>query len=370
MDFIDLKTQYKAYQSEIDPLLADVIQNARFIMGPELKELELEMSAYTGVSHAIGCSSGTDALYLSLLALGVQPGDEIITTPFTFIATVEVISLVGATPVFVDISEDYNLNIDQIESKITPKTKGIIPVSLFGQVPDMDRINAIAEKHNLFVLEDAAQSFGATYKDRKSCNLTRIAATSFFPAKPLGCFGDGGMVYTSDDELAKTVRVLLNHGQTARYIHEQVGMNARLDNLQAAVLKVKLAHFEDEIEARQEVAKRYADLLSPLEVILPKIQPFTGRSVYAQYSIRVKNRDEVAELVKQQNVPVAIHYPIPVHLQKAYAELGYQKGDLPVAEKIASEIMSLPMHPFLKEKDQATIAAALKNAIEKAGGKG
>ncbi len=364
MDFIDLKTQYKQYQNEIDPLLFDVMSSARFIMGPEIKELEIRMNEYVGVPHSIACSSGTDALYLALMALGVGSGDEIITTPFTFIATVEVISLTGATPVFVDIKEsDYNLDIDQIESKITPKTKGIIPVSLFGQIPDMDRINAIAEKHNLFVLEDAAQSFGALYKNRKSGNLTKIAATSFFPAKPLGCFGDGGMVYTSDDELAKIIRSLLNHGQSVRYMHERVGINGRLDNLQAAVLNVKLSHFEDEVDARQIVAARYKKILGDLPLKLPEMHAYTTRSVYAQYSIRIQNRDTVVQSMQNQKIPVAVHYPIPIHLQKAYNHLNYKKGDFPVAEKIASEIMSLPMHPFLKEEDQVIIGKGLKEAI-------
>lgn len=363
MDFIDLKAQYRLYKEAIDKKLQSNIDNASFILGKDVKELEDKLAAYVGRKHGIGVGSGTDALLVPLLAYGIQPGDEIITTPFTFIATAEVISFIGAKPVFVDIDEkNYNIAVDQIEKKITSRTKGIIPVSLYGQTPDMDKIIAIAKKHGLFVMEDAAQSFGAIYQGKKSCGLGDVGATSFFPSKPLGGYGDGGMIFTDDDDLAAKMRSYANHGQTERYIHKYIGFNFRLDTLQAAVLLAKWDHFEEEANARFRIGNRYSELFKGSPVITPTMESYTDRSVYAQYSIRVKNREQVIEHLKKNNIPTAVHYPIPIHLQEAYASLGYKKGDMPVAEKVANEIMSLPMHPFLTEEQQAEVVKRVKEA--------
>ncbi|OHD54487.1 MAG: aminotransferase DegT [Spirochaetes bacterium GWF1_51_8] len=365
MNFIDLKRQYHEYKAEIDAKIADVIENTRFIMGKECKELESELASYVGVKHAIGVSSGTDALIVPLAAMGVGPGDEVITTPFTFIATVEVISFLGATPVFVDINpDDYNIDIDRIEKKITKKTKGIIPVSLYGQAPDLDKINAIAKKHGLWVMEDAAQSFGAVYRGKKSCGLTDVSATSFYPAKPLGCFGDGGMTFTNDDALAEKMRMIMNHGSSKTYEHKYIGINARLDNIQAAILLVKFAHFEKECEIRAKLGARYNELLAGSKAVTPKTSSFTGRHVYAQYSICMKNRDAVKEHLTKKEIPTAIHYPKPIHLQEAYHFLGHKPGDFPMSEKCSREIMSLPMHPFLTDDEQKQIAAAVAESAE------
>ncbi|OHD55332.1 MAG: aminotransferase DegT [Spirochaetes bacterium GWF1_49_6] len=364
MNFIDLKRQYQEYKTEIDKRIADVIDNTRFIMGKELKDLEAELAAYAGAKHGIGVASGTDALLVPLAAYGVGPGDEVITTPFTFIATVEVISFLGATPVFVDIdSDDYNIDISKIESKITKKTKGIIPVSLYGQTPDLDKISAIGKKHGIFVLEDGAQSFGAVYKGRKSCGLTDVAGTSFYPSKPLGCYGDGGMIFTSDDALAEKMRMIMNHGSSQNYVHKYVGINARMDTLQAAVLLVKFAHFEKECDTRMRLGSRYTELLSGGKVITPKVSSTTDRHVYAQYSIRVKNRDALKEALAKESIPTAVHYPKPIHLQEAYQSLGHKTGDFPVSEQVSNEIISLPMHPFLTDGEQKLVAEKILGAV-------
>ena len=363
MEFIDLKRQYSLYKEEIDSRIQKVIESASFIMGKELKELETKLADYVGVKHAIGCASGTDALLLPLMAYGVGEGDEIITTPFTFIATAEVISFLKAKPVFVDIDEkNYNIDVREIEKKITSRTKGIIPVSLYGQPADMDEINKIAKKHNLFVIEDGCQSFGAIYKGRKSCGLSDVGATSFFPSKPLGCYGDGGMVFTDNDELAEKMRSLLNHGQVARYVHHYVGLNMRLDNLQAAILLSKFEHFEKEANLRHEIGFKYNELLKD-SVIIPHIESYTDRCVFAQYSIRVKNREEVIKKLSDASIPTAVHYPIPIHLQKAYSYLGYKEGDFPVSERVSKEIMSIPMHPFLTDEDLKFITDNVKKSL-------
>ncbi len=360
INFIDLQAQYEAYKSEIDKEIGEVCATAQFIGGPKLQALEATLSEYTGAKHAIGCSSGTDALLLALMALDIGPGDEVITTPFTFIATAEVIAFLGAKSVFVDIEEStYNIDAHKIEAAITPATKAIIPVSLYGQCADMDAINAIAAKHTITVIEDACQSFGAEYKGKKSCNLSTIGCTSFFPSKPLGCYGDGGAIFTSDDALAEKMRMLLNHGQNARYKHKYIGINGRLDAIQAAVLNVKLKYFEEEVKTRQKVGTRYDDGLFTCSVTTPYVKA-DRTSVYAQYSIRVKDRDNVAAALSSRGIPTAVHYPMPLHLQEAFASLGYQAGDFPVSEKVSNEIMSLPMSPFLTQADQDSIIAALK----------
>ena len=360
INFIDLQAQYQAYKEEIDREVGEVMATAQFIGGPKLQKLEEDLARYTGAKHAIGCSSGTDALLLALMALDVKAGDEVITTPFTFIATAEVIAFLGAKPVFVDIDETtYNIDAALIEDAITERTKAIIPVSLYGQCADMDAVNAIAAKHYLPVIEDACQSFGADYKGKKSCHLSTIGCTSFFPSKPLGCYGDGGAVFTDDDALAEKMRMLLNHGQNERYKHRYVGINGRLDAIQAAVLNVKLAHFDAEVDARLRIGKAYSDKLAGSSVVTPAVME-DRTSVYAQYSVRVKNREAVAKALNAQGIPTAVHYPMPLHLQEAFASLGYKHGDFPVSERVSEEIMSLPMSPYLTEEQQDFIVAALK----------
>lgn len=360
INFIDLQAQYNTYKEQIDKEVLEVMSSAAFIGGEKLANFEKNLSLYTGAKHSIGCSSGTDALLLALMALDIKAGDEIITTPFTFIATAEVIALLGATSVFVDIDEKtYNIDPSKIEDAITERTKAIIPVSLYGQCADMDTINEIATRRNIVVIEDACQSFGATYKGKKSCNLSTIACTSFFPSKPLGAYGDGGAIFTSDDELAAKIKMLLNHGQNERYKHKYIGINGRLDAIQAAVLNVKLKHIDTEIKDRDFIGSRYSDLLSGCDVITPYIED-VNTSVYAQYSIRVKNRDEFIQKLSTKEVPTAIHYPLPLHLQEAFLHLGYHKGDFPISEMVANEIVSLPMSAFLSEAHQDYIIEAIK----------
>ncbi|NKQ41924.1 MAG: DegT/DnrJ/EryC1/StrS family aminotransferase [Sulfurovum sp.] len=360
INFIDLQAQYKAYKEEIDKEVLEVMSSAQFIGGEKLKKLEDNLAIYTGAKHAIGCSSGTDALLLSLMALDIGAGDEVITTPFTFIATAEVIALLGAKSIFVDIEEDnYNIDPALIEAAITKNTKAIMPVSLYGQCADMDAINDIAVKYDTPVIEDACQSFGATYKGKKSCNLSTIGCTSFFPSKPLGAYGDGGAIFTSDDALAEKIRMLLNHGQNERYRHKYIGINGRLDAIQAAVLNVKLAYFHEEVTKREEIGARYSNLLSSTNVSTPKIDEH-NTSVYAQYSVRAQNRETLAKHLQSKDIPTAVHYPMPLHLQEAFADLGYSLGDFPLSEKISQEIMSLPMSPFLKKEQQNFIVDAIK----------
>lgn len=353
--FIDLQSQYQSYKSEIDSSIQEVLDSSQYIMGPKVKSFESNLANYVGVKHAIGCASGTDALLIALMAIGIKAGDEIITSPFTFIASSEVISLLGAIPVFVDVEVDtYNIDTSQIESKITTKTKAIMPVSLYGQTADMDAINTIAEKHHLVVIEDAAQSFGATYKGKKSCNLSHIACTSFFPSKPLGCYGDGGALFTDDDELAEKSRLYLAHGSKRRYDHEVVGINGRLDAIQAAILDVKLSYFDDEIRKRQDVANFYFDHLKDKNMSLPVIRP-ERTSVFAQFTIQTNQREHYIKRLNDKGVPTAIHYPKPLHLQTCFDYLNYKKGDFPISEKASEEVFSLPMSPFLTQEQQTVI---------------
>jgi UDP-2-acetamido-2-deoxy-ribo-hexuluronate aminotransferase len=328
-------------------------------IGGKIAELEKNLSEFTGSKYAIACSSGTDALLLALMALDIKSGDEVITTPFTFIATAEMIAFVGAKPVFVDIDEKtYNIDASKIEEKITKKTKAIMPVSLFGQVSNMDAINTIAKKYSLKVIEDAAQSFGAKYNGKKSCNLSDIGTTSFFPAKPLGCYGDGGAVFTNNDDLAKKIRIILNHGQTERYVHSHIGINGRLDAIQAAVLDVKLKYYNDEIVKRQHIAQRYNKELKNV------ITPYIGSknlSVWAQYCIRVEDRDKVLKKCAEKGVPTGVYYPIPLHLQEVFNYLGYKKGDFPITEKVSKDIMALPMSAFVTKEEQDYIIKVINN---------
>ena len=364
MDFIDLKTQYQRLKADIDAGIARVLAHGQFILGPEVAELEEKLAAYTGARHCITVANGTDALQIAQMALGIGPGDEVITPGFNYIATAETVALLGARPVYVDVNaRTCNLDPALLQAAITPRTKAIIPVSLYGQCADYDAINAIAAQHNIPVIEDAAQSFGATYKGRKSCNLTRIACTSFFPSKPLGCYGDGGAIFTSDDQLATLMRQVARHGQDRRYHHVRVGVNSRLDTLQAAILLPKLAVLDEEIAARQRVAQRYADLL-PLPqagegrgegCILPHIEPH-NTSVWAQYTIQVLNRDPVQERLKAAGIPTAVHYPVPLNQQPAVADA---TAHLPVGDAVAKKVVSIPMHPWLDQTSIMRIAGAL-----------
>ena len=359
--FIDLKTQYETHKEEINKEVLGVLESTQFVLGPQVTKLEESLAKYTGAKHAIACSSGTDSLLLALMALDIKAGDEVITTPFTFIATAEVIALVGATPVFVDIDEKtYNIDEEQIEAKITDKTKAIMPVSLYGQCANLDGINAIAKKYNLPVIEDAAQSFGAGYKGKKSCNLSTIGCTSFFPSKPLGCYGDGGAVFCNDDALAQKLRSLSNHGQGKRYEHQYIGINGRLDAIQAAVLNVKLKYFEEEVKKRAEIGARYSELLKDLADVKPPFIATDRTSVYAQYSVLCKDRDTLSRKLNDAGIPTAVHYPIPLHLQEAFEYLGYKEGDFPVSERVGKGIMSLPMSPFLTQEQQDMVVAAIK----------
>ncbi|NJY64061.1 DegT/DnrJ/EryC1/StrS family aminotransferase [Salinimicrobium sp. CDJ15-81-2] len=362
IDFANLPMAYEEHKEELDYAIAGVLKNANYIMGEPVRELEEKLEKFTGAKYAISCSSGTDALLLALMAIDIQPGDQVITTPFTFIATAETIAFLKAKPVFVDIEEEtYNIDPSKIEDKITPRTKAIIPVSIFGQVPDMDRINEVAAKHNLFVIEDAAQSFGATYKGKRSCSLSTFACTSFFPAKPLGCFGDGGAVFTSDERFAKKMKSMRLHGQTERYFHKYIGMGGRLDTLQAAVLNVKMNYYEKDIKNRQRVAEEYTNILK--DIVVVPIVAAGNSSVWAQYSIRVKNREEVVAKLKEAGIPTAVHYPRPLHLQECFEYINHTEGEFPITEKISNEILSLPMNPYITKKEIQFISKHIKTAI-------
>lgn len=393
MDFIDLKTQQSRIQEALNSNIQKVLNHGGYIMGPEIKQLEAKLAAYTGTKHAISCASGTDALLMALMAYGVKPGDAIFTTPFTFIATAEVISLLGATPVFVDIDpKTYNIDpaklalaIKALKSNdpsiyplpITPNPlpitpRGVIPVDLFGLTADYDAIESIAKEHGLFVIEDAAQSFGAKYKDRMACSFGNIGCTSFFPAKPLGCYGDGGMCFTNDDHLAEIMASIRVHGKGGhKYDNVRIGINGRLDTLQAAILLAKFEIFPEEVELRQTVAQRYTDLLtnnlSPITsdqrpAIITPYLPRGARSAWAQYSLLARDEDHRTAILKKlqdNKIPSAIYYPKPLHMQDAFADLGYKKGDFPVSEDSASHIFSLPMHPYLTTQDQEKIVEIL-----------
>tara|TARA_B100000287_G_scaffold435034_1_gene501530 strand:- start:2129 stop:3229 length:1101 start_codon:yes stop_codon:yes gene_type:complete len=363
INFVDIKKQYNKMKSEIDSAVLSVMSNGQFIMGQDVFDLEYNLSNYTESEYAISCSSGTDALLLALMSLNIRPGDEIITTPFTFISTVEVILLLKAKPIFVDIREDtFNINEELIERAITKKTKAIIPVSLFGQTSDMDSINSIAKKYSLKVIEDAAQSFGAIYKKEKSCNISDIACTSFFPAKPLGCFGDGGAIFTNNQDLAEKMVSLRNHGQISKYNYAYTGINGRMDTIQAAILNIKLKYFDKEIVLRNKVAKIYNNILCDLELKTPFIEDYCI-SVFAQYSILTNKRDSIIKHFKEKNIPYGIYYPKPLHLTGCCDHMEHSVGDFPISEDISKKIISLPMHPYLQEDEQNYICNVLKDAI-------
>lgn len=356
IEFIDLKAQQSRIKVEIDAGIQRVLAHGQYILGPEVAELEEKLAAYVGVKYCITCANGTDALQIAQMAFGIGPGDEVITPGFTYIATAETVAVLGATPVYVDVNpKTYNLDVEKLEAAITPCTKAIIPVSLYGQCADFDAINAIAAKYNIPVIEDAAQSFGATYKGRKSCNLSTVSCTSFFPSKPLGCYGDGGAIFTNDEELAKVIRQIARHGQDRRYHHIRVGVNSRLDTLQAAILLPKLAILDDEMQARQRVAETYTKLFNEAGIFTTPFIESHNQSAWAQYTIQVDNRSEVQEKLKSQGIPTAVHYPIPLNKQPAVAD---DNAVLPVGDLVAERVMSLPMHPYLTVEAQEKIVSS------------
>ncbi len=357
IEFIDLKSQQIRIKDQIDAAIQRVLAHGQYILGPEVAELEEKLAAYTGAKHCITVANGTDALQIAQMALGIGPGDEVITPGFTYIATAETVALLGAKPVYIDIDpRTYNLNPALLEAAITPRTKAIVPVSLYGQCADFDAINAIAARHGIPVIEDAAQSFGATYKGRRSCNLSTIACASFFPSKPLGCYGDGGAIFTNDDELARVMRQIARHGQDRRYHHVRVGVNSRLDTFQAAILVEKLKIFEDELNKRREIANKYNQLLEKSEEItFPHIAQ-CNQSAFAQYTIAIKNRDLVASRLKAHGIPTTVHYPTPLNKQPAVADVDAM---LPVGDMAAQSVLSLPMHPYLHEAQQTSIVEIL-----------
>ncbi|NDY73319.1 aminotransferase DegT [Desulfobacter hydrogenophilus] len=357
MQFIDLAAQQKKIRAGIDRRISLVLDHGKYIMGPEVFELEAMLADYVGVSHCISCASGTDALLMALMALDIQPGDEVITVPYTWISTAEVIALLGAKPVFVDIRPDtFNMDPNHIEAAITPGTRAIIPVGIYGQCADITRINAIAERHGIPVIEDGAQSFGATHHGRRSCNQSLIGCTSFFPSKPLGCYGDGGAIFTSDDDLADRMRQIRVHGQKVKHQHPLVGINGRLDSLQAAILLEKFTLFPGECKAREKIGRRYDTLLTDIPgITIPVIAP-GNTSVYAQYTILSKDRDALSAALKSRDIPSVAYYTAPLHLQGAFADLGHQPGDFPISEYVAAHCLSLPMSPYLTQTDQETVA--------------
>jgi UDP-2-acetamido-2-deoxy-ribo-hexuluronate aminotransferase len=359
--FIDLAAQQAHIRPQIDAAIARVLAHGQYILGPEVAELEERLAAYTGAAHCISCANGTDALQIALMALGIGPGDEVITPGFSYIATAEAAALLGARPVYVDIDPvSYNLDPALLDAAITPHTRAIIPVSLYGQPADFDSINAIAARHGIPVIEDAAQSFGASYKGYKSCNLTTIACTSFFPSKPLGCYGDGGAVFTSDPDLAKVIRQIARHGQEKRYHHVRIGINSRLDTLQAAILLPKLEILDEEISARQHIADAYSAALSKNGIAPPQIAPH-NHSTWAQYTIRVLDRARVQVALKEAGIPTAVHYPLPLNRQPAVAD---PAARLQYGDRAADEVLSLPMHPYLVDSCIATVVAALVQSAD------
>lgn len=361
MQFIDLAAQQARIKDKIDAAIQTVLQHGIYILGPEVAELEQKLAEFTGAKHCITVANGTDALQIAQMAFGIGPGDEVITPGFTYIATAETVALLGAKPVYVDVChKTYNLDPAKLEAAITPNTKAIIPVSLYGQCADYDAINAIAAKYNIPVIEDAAQSFGASYKGKKSCNLTTVACTSFFPSKPLGCYGDGGAIFTNNDELALVMRQIARHGQDRRYHHVRVGVNSRLDTLQAAILLPKLAIFAEELQLRDKLATRYHQLLNKAGInTIPFIESH-NTSAWAQYTIRVKNREQVQQKLQQADIPTAVHYPIPLNKQPAVENINI---NLLVGDLIAEEVISLPMHPYLKDSEMDKIIEAIVLAL-------
>lgn len=361
MEFIDLKSQYQQSRDLINKRIQHVLDHGQYIMGPEVEELETRLAEYCGARYCVTVSSGTEALIIAMMALGIGPDHEVVTTPFSFIATAEAIVLVGAKPVFVDIDpETCNIDPEKIEAAITSRTRAIMPVSLFGQPADMDQINHIARRHKLAVIEDAAQSFGATYRGKKSCNLSTVGCTSFFPSKPLGCYGDGGALFTNDEELASAARQIRVHGQSRRYVCTRIGVGGRMDTIQCAVVLAKLEKFEQEIAQRTLVAGKYDALLSGRVGL---VRPAPERSsVYAQYTVLLERREQVQAILKDAGVPTAIHYPVPIHHQPAYVSYA-SKESCPVSVEMAKKVLSLPMGPYLKSSDVDHVTSTLLSAV-------
>ncbi len=356
MQFIDLVAQQSRIKEKLDAAIQKVLEHGHYILGPEVAELEKKLAEFTGAKHCISVANGTDALQIVQMAFGIGPGDEVITPGFTYIATAETVALLGAKPVYVDVCpKTYNLDPSKLEAAITPKTKAIIPVSLYGQCADYDAINAIAEKYGIPVIEDAAQSFGASYKGKRSCNLTTVACTSFFPSKPLGCYGDGGAIFTNNDELATVLRQIARHGQDRRYHHIRVGVNSRLDTLQAAILLPKLAIFEEEIQLRNQAAARYTQLLSDAGISTTPFVESHNISSWAQYTILVKDRSQIQQKLQKAGIPTAVHYPIPLNKQPAVADTSVTLHN---GDKISEEVISLPMHPYITEEEQLRVVRA------------
>lgn len=359
--FVDLTTQQEYIKANLNRRISAVLAHGQYILGPEVGELEKKLANYAGVKHCITCASGTDALLIALMALDIKAGDEVITTAFTYVATGEVIARLGAKPVFVDIDErTYNIDPNKIEAAITEKTKAIIPVSLYGQCADLEAINAIARKHRLAVIEDGAQSFGATHKGRKSCALSTIGCTSFFPTKPLGCYGDGGACFTDDDGLAAAMDMIHRHGQERRYYHVRMGLNSRLDTLQAAVLLAKLDDFDEEVHRREAIGKKYTELLKHIPGVTTPSIADGNTSVYAQYTIRVNKRDSLQVKLKEAGIPTAVHYPVPLNLQPMFSYLAQNGDGVPVAMQVAQEVLSLPMSAWVKDEDMEAVVRAVR----------
>ncbi|WP_174823717.1 DegT/DnrJ/EryC1/StrS family aminotransferase [Ruegeria arenilitoris] len=360
MQFIDLKKQQSRIKDELDASIASVLSHGKYILGPEVAELEQKLAVFSGAKYCITCANGTDALQVALMALGVGPGDEVITPGFSYIATAEAACVLGASPVYVDINpQTYNLDATKLEAAVTPQTKAIIPVSLYGQPADFEAINKIAQSHKIPVIEDAAQSFGASLNGKRSGNLSTISCTSFFPSKPLGCYGDGGAVFTSDQELSVKIRQIARHGQDRRYHHIRIGVNSRLDTLQAAILLCKLSVFEEELSMRGEVAGRYRALLKEIGLSAPELIKGAS-SAWAQYTIRVKNREAVQAKLTEEGIPTAVHYPLPLNKQPAVSNPG---ADLPVGDAASAQVISLPMHPYLDLSTQEQVVDALRRAL-------
>lgn len=371
MKFVDLKTQYELIRSDVDVRLQKVLDHGQYVMGPEVAELESALAAYVGAEHCVTVSSGTDALLASLLALGISAGDEVITTPFTFVATAEAIALLGATPVFVDVDPvSYNIDASRVADALSSRTKAIIPVSLYGRCFGVDAIVPLAAAAGIPVIEDAAQSFGAEVDGRKSCTLGQLGCTSFFPSKPLGCYGDGGACFTGNDEIAQSLRHIRDHGQDRRYHHSRLGINGRLDTLQAAILLAKLALFPEEVEHRAAIGERYtqgflqggaATTLTGESGLLVPYVPESEVSVYAQYTIQVDDREAVIAALASQGIPTAVHYPVPLNEQPAFADCPV-RGDLAVSQRVSRRVVSLPMHPYLDQQDQDRVVRAVLEA--------
>lgn len=367
MEFIDLKTQQQRIRPQIEMAIKRVLDHGQYIMGPEIGKLESRLAAFVGTQYCLTCASGTDALLIALMALGIGPGDEVITVPYTWISTAEVIALLKATPVFIDIQPDtFNMDPDKLERAITLRTRAIIPVGIYGQCADMTRINAIADRYGIPVIEDAAQSFGATHHGRRSCGLSLVGCTSFFPSKPLGCYGDGGGIFTDDDELVEKMRQIRIHGQKVKYQHPLIGINGRMDTLQAAIVLEKLVIFSEECELRKQAGRRYDALLNGISELTTPVVAEGNESVYAQYTILWSERDKLSQHLAVTGIPSVAYYTVPLHQQGAFNSLGYRQGDFPIAERVAAQCLSLPMSAYVSEEDQELVAARIRSLYQNA----